>query len=110
MIIGRVFMPFLFDPIYVLPLTVAYNALGLLTVTILLGVVLDFVQHMGGRVPYNGFTRTVERVSDAVTMPLKRFIRPVRMGYALLDLTPLVALICLSVLQGALRAVIGGLL
>lgn len=110
MIFGRVFMPFLFDPIYVLPLSAAYNALGLLTVTILLSVVLDFASHMGGRVPRNKFTRTVEKVSDSVTTPLRRFIRPVRMGYALLDLTPLVALICLAVLQGALRAVIGGLL
>ena len=109
MILGRVFIPFLFDPIYVLPLTLAHNALGLLTVTILLNVVLDLVNHMGGRVPYNNITRAVDRVSDAVTAPLKRFIRPVRMGYALLDLTPLVALICLSVLQGALRSVIGGL-
>ncbi|GMV36193.1 MAG: hypothetical protein AMXMBFR61_07010 [Fimbriimonadales bacterium] len=110
MTFGRVFMPFLFDPIYVLPLCLAYNALGLLTVTILLGVVLDFVKHMGGSVPYNGLTRTVDRLSDAVTAPLKRFIRPIRIGYALLDLTPLVALICISVLQGALRALIGGLL
>ena len=107
--VGRVFMPFLFDPFYVLPLTVAYNALGLVTVAILLGVVLDLVKHMGGRVPYNGFTRTVDRVNDVVTMPFKRFIRPVRMGYALLDLTPLVALICLSVVQVALHVVIGGL-
>ncbi len=110
MIVGRVFMPILFDPIYVLPLTLGYNVLGLLTVTILLGVILDLARHMGGHLPYNQFTRTVDRVNDAVTAPLKRFIRPVRMGYALLDLTPLVALIAISVLQGALRALIGGLL
>jgi YggT family protein len=62
------------------------------------------------RMPYNPVLRTVtgfvEDVSDPYLNVFRRFIPPVRIGPAALDLSPIVGIFLLIILQGVIVALI----
>ena len=62
------------------------------------------------RVPYNrflnGFLKFVTDVTDPYLNLFRRFIPPVRLGPAALDLSPIVAIIVLSIVREILVALI----
>jgi YggT family protein len=63
------------------------------------------------RLPFNPVLRAVtgfvEDVSDPYLNVFRRFIPPVRMGPAALDLSPIVGIFMLIILQGVIVALIG---
>jgi YggT family protein len=52
--------------------------------------------------PVGKVRMVLARIVDPVLIPLRRIIPPIRMGAAALDLSPLVLLIGLSILSGAI--------
>ena len=54
--------------------------------------------------PYNPFVRIIVQITDPILQPLRRFIPPLGM----LDITPLVALIGLSIIQQVAVGLLAG--
>jgi YggT family protein len=54
--------------------------------------------------PYNSLVRIIVQVTDPILLPLRRVIPPLGM----LDITPLVALIGLSILQSIIVGLLAG--
>ena len=55
--------------------------------------------------PYNPVVRTIVRLSDPILAPLRRIIPPLGM----LDITPLVALIALSIIEQIVIGLLAGM-
>ena len=49
--------------------------------------------------PYHGVVVFLRRITEPVLAPIRRYIRPVQMGGAYWDLSPLVALVLLWVVE-----------
>jgi YggT family protein len=64
-------------------------------------ILLDWIR-VPGEHPVGRVRSVLATVVDPVLIPLRRIIPPVRMGGAALDLSPLVLLIGLSILRGAI--------
>ncbi len=75
---------------------------------IIVRIVLSWIQRM----PYNPALRTVIGFVEDVTSPylnlFRRFIPPVRIGPAALDLSPVIGIFLLIILQGVLVGLIRG--
>ena len=54
--------------------------------------------------PYNPFVRLLDQVTEPILAPLRRYIPPVSM----MDITPIVAFILLSVIKSVLLSVLRG--
>jgi YggT family protein len=59
--------------------------------------------------PYHPVAKFVRQITEPVLAPLRRVVPPVRVGSGLVDLSPLVALVLLWVLERVLIALLLGL-
>lgn len=87
---------------YVIALTWVY------TVLILAAVVLSMYQGFGGRVPYNRPLRAVIGFVEQVTEPVLRFFRRLVPMLGPLDLSPMVAVVAISVIGNLVARLIAG--
>lgn len=75
---------------------------------IIVRIVLSYIR----RVPYNPALRAVVGFVEDVTSPylnlFRRFIPPVRLGPAALDLSPVIGIFLLIILQGVIVGLIRG--
>lgn len=69
---------------------------------VLAWVVLSWVQ-VSSVHPLARVTTFLDRIIYPVILPIRRILPPLRIGGALLDLSPIVLLILISVLQGIIR-------
>ena len=76
------------------------NVVGILMLCILAEVVISWILASGGRVPlYNPIIKNVRKVAAFLTEPLRRVIRPLKLGNIYLDLSTWVAMIILGIGQ-----------
>ncbi|MFM7070150.1 MAG: YggT family protein [Actinomycetes bacterium] len=76
------------------------NLLSLLMILVLLRVVLSWFPPSGG--VFDAVQQLVFQATEWLFAPLRRVLPPVRLGAAMLDLTPVVVLLGLSVLRNAI--------
>lgn len=83
-----------------------YTLALVFVVLIFIRVIISFVPRM----PYNrfldAFLNFVIHVTDPILAPFRRFIPPVRLGPAALDLTPMIATFVLLILAGIVAELI----
>lgn len=86
--------------------------INLISICVLIDVVLSWVSMFGGRVPwYNPVIRFIRKIADAVLSPIRgvlsRILRGAGMGGMGIDLSPLIALVMLSLLRNTLINLFG---
>jgi len=58
--------------------------------------------------PYHPVARFLRRITEPVLAPIRRIVRPIQAGGSLLDLSPMVALLLLWVLERILIGILLG--
>ena len=71
-------------------------------IAILGWVILSWIPVSSGH-PLGAVSRFLDRIIYPVILPLRRVIPPVRFGGGMLDLSPIILLIAISVIIGVLR-------
>jgi uncharacterized protein YggT (Ycf19 family) len=96
----NLFIPLNYGPPMMIPFNVVYDLIGLCMLCVLINVAVSWVTTMGARVPlYNPIIRRIMNISGYLTAPIGRMVRPVRLGHALLDLSPFIVLVGLGLIQ-----------
>ncbi|OYT73454.1 MAG: hypothetical protein CFK49_09355 [Armatimonadetes bacterium JP3_11] len=90
------------------PIDLLVLVLQVIVIILIINVVFSWIRFAGGRVPrYNPIVRFIDRVSDAILLPIRqlqdRLFRSAGLGYMPIDFSPLIAIIIIQFLIHMLR-------
>lgn len=90
-------------PPLVSPIAIFIWALNIIVICILVDVVLSWISAAGGRIPwYNPVIQAIHKIADGVLSPIRSVLfhgRGISVGGMGIDLSPLIALILLQLVQ-----------
>lgn len=78
------------------------DILGVYRIAVFAWIIMSWVRISSGH-PLARLQLFLDRIIYPVILPMRRFLPPLRLGGMMLDLSPIVLLIGISLLQGVLR-------
>lgn len=90
------------------PIDLLILVLQAIVIILVINVIFSWIRFAGGRVPrYNPVVRFIDRVADAILMPIRqaqdRLLHRAGLGYMPFDFSPLIAIIFIQFLISLLR-------